>query len=173
MQKAQGYSKLFASWAELTQKNGIAAAADHSRIRELDRGILLVEADHPGWIQILQTRESRLLEDFRRRFPDLGISGISLMLSRGGQGAGGAEDGPEQPEANAAPLPEAPAPEEKAGYAAIKDTAFRDSLKRLGQSIATKEGTRITRNSEMLSNINAQNIHEEVKAAGPVGKEVW
>ena len=69
MKKAQGYSKLFASWTELAQKNGIAAAADHSRIKELDRGILLVEADHPGWIQIIQTRESRLLDDFRRRFP--------------------------------------------------------------------------------------------------------
>ena len=157
MKKAQGYSKLFASWAEMTQKNGIAAAADHSRIRELDRGILLIEADHPGWVQILQTKESRLLDDFRRRFPDLDISGISLMLSRGGQSSGGAEDETEQPEAaanagpdEAAPPPEIaalpPDPAEKAGYAAIKDEAFMDSLKRLEQSIAAKEETRIKRN---------------------------
>ncbi|MDR0584145.1 MAG: DUF721 domain-containing protein [Treponema sp.] len=82
IKKAHGYSKLFASWAEFTEKNGIAAAAAHSRIRELDRGILQVEADHPGWIQILQTKESKLLDDFQRHFPDLDISGISLMLSR-------------------------------------------------------------------------------------------
>jgi predicted nucleic acid-binding Zn ribbon protein len=84
MKKAHGYSKLFASWAELTEKNGIAAAAAHSRIRELDRGILQIEADHPGWIQILQTKESKLLNDFQRRFPEQDISGMSLMLSRPG-----------------------------------------------------------------------------------------
>ena len=27
--------------------------------------------------------------------------------------------------------------------------------------------------SEMLSQINAQNIHEEIKTTGPVGKEIW
>jgi antitoxin MazE len=27
--------------------------------------------------------------------------------------------------------------------------------------------------SEILSQINEQNIHEEISAAGPVGKEIW
>jgi antitoxin MazE len=27
--------------------------------------------------------------------------------------------------------------------------------------------------SEMLSNINEQNIHKEIKTGGPVGKEIW
>jgi antitoxin MazE len=27
--------------------------------------------------------------------------------------------------------------------------------------------------SEMLSQINEQNIHEEIKTTGPVGKEIW
>ena len=27
--------------------------------------------------------------------------------------------------------------------------------------------------SEMLSQINAENIHEEIKTTGPVGKEIW
>jgi predicted nucleic acid-binding Zn ribbon protein len=83
MKKAQGYSRLFDSWTDITQKNGIAAAADHSRIKELDKGILLIETDHPGWKQIIQTKQSKLLNDFRRRFPDMNISGISLMLGRG------------------------------------------------------------------------------------------
>jgi predicted nucleic acid-binding Zn ribbon protein len=84
MNKAKSYSAFFAFWAEAVQKNGIAAAADHSRIKELDQGILLIETDHPGWKQILQTKQGRLLNDFRRRFPELEISAISLMLSRGG-----------------------------------------------------------------------------------------
>jgi predicted nucleic acid-binding Zn ribbon protein len=84
MNKARSYSAFFAFWSEAVRKNGIATAADHSRIKELDRGILLVETDHPGWKQILQTKQSRLLNDFRRRFPELEISAISLMLSRDG-----------------------------------------------------------------------------------------
>ncbi|MDR2942006.1 MAG: DUF721 domain-containing protein [Treponema sp.] len=83
MQKARGYSKLFDSWTDITAKNGIAAVADHSQIKDLDKGILLIEIDHPGWKQILQTKQTKLLNDFRYRFPDLNISGISLMLGNG------------------------------------------------------------------------------------------
>jgi len=80
VKKAKGYSNLFDSWKDITEKNGLAAAADHSRIKELDKGILLIETDHPGWKQILQTKQSKFLKDFRIRFPDMDISGISLML---------------------------------------------------------------------------------------------
>ncbi|GHV40745.1 hypothetical protein AGMMS49546_15240 [Spirochaetia bacterium] len=87
MKKAQGYSNLFSAWQKITAKCGIAAAADHSRIRELERCVLLIEADHPGWVQLLQTKQHRLLSDARRRFPDLTITGISFMLSREPPGA--------------------------------------------------------------------------------------
>ncbi|GHU73562.1 hypothetical protein FACS189450_13570 [Spirochaetia bacterium] len=82
IKKAQGYSNLFSAWQKITAKCGIPAAADHSRIRELERCVLLVEADHPGWIQLLQTKQQKLLSDAQRRFPDLTITGISFMLSR-------------------------------------------------------------------------------------------
>jgi len=82
VKKAQGFSTLFDSWVDITAKNGIASASAHSRIRDLDRGILLVEMDHPGWKQILQTKQSKLLSDFRYRFPELEISGISLVLGK-------------------------------------------------------------------------------------------
>ena len=78
--KAQGYSKFFDSWKDITAKNGIANAAAHSRIKELEKGIVIIEMDHPGWKQILQTKQSKLLNDFRIRFPELDIVGISLIL---------------------------------------------------------------------------------------------
>ena len=82
VEKAQGYSKFFDSWTDITEKNGIASAAAHSRIKELDRGIVQIEIDHPGWKQILQTKQSKLLNDFRIRFPKLDILGISLILGQ-------------------------------------------------------------------------------------------
>jgi len=142
MNKAQGYSKLFDSWTDITAKNGIAAAAAHSRIKDMDRGILLVETDHPGWKQIIQTKQAKLLNDFRRRFPELGLSGISLML---------AKPEPENEEVQREEVYDveegyAESTEEITvkGYDAIKDEDFKESLKKLGKNIAAREKRRKT-----------------------------
>jgi hypothetical protein len=82
LNKARGYSRLFLFWTRITQKYGIAAASDHSQILDIQRGILIIEADHPGWIQILQTQEHRLLADLQHQFPELEIAGLSFKLSR-------------------------------------------------------------------------------------------
>jgi Tat protein secretion system quality control protein TatD with DNase activity len=133
--KAQGYSRLFESWADIAAKNGIAAAADHSRIRELDRGCLLIETDHPGWKQIIQTKQSILLDDFRSRFPNLGISGISLMLDRGKPKAV-----PSEVETVASSAPSYGNEEiPRTSYDAIKDEELKDMLKRLERRIADRE----------------------------------
>jgi len=144
MKKAQGYSKLFDSWTDITAKNGIASAADHSRIKELDRGILLVETDHPGWKQIIQTKQTKLLNDFRYRFPEMDISGISIMLGLPGQ-TQEKQDNPQteekaEPEIEEKPpIPEQVAPRAAQGYDAIKDEAFREKLIKLGQRIEADE----------------------------------
>jgi hypothetical protein len=144
--KAQGYSTLFASWTRLTKKYGIAAAADHSRIRELDRNILLVEADHPGWIQILQTKEHKLLAELQGQFPDLGIAGISFRLSRAPRQP--AESPGDEPESAVYEAPEeAPGPDpgetvyggKKAAYEKIKDQELRETLKSLERSIIERK----------------------------------
>jgi hypothetical protein len=82
LEKARGYGYLFSSWGYLTTKCGIPQAAAHSRITGLEKSLLLVEADHPGWIQILQTKQKELLEEMQKRFPGFFITGIVLRLSR-------------------------------------------------------------------------------------------
>jgi hypothetical protein len=138
IKKAKGYSKFFESWVDITAKNGIAAAADHSRIKDLDRGIILIEMDHPGWKQILQTKQSKLLNDFRYRFPELGISGISLMLGSREPSNNVQEDIPqkEEREINTTAIPAEPA---VTGLDAIKDEEFKETLKNIGQNIAARE----------------------------------
>jgi predicted nucleic acid-binding Zn ribbon protein len=84
MEKAAGYSKLFTSWPAVTQEVRMPSLSGHSWIRELEKSVLLVEADHPGWIQLLQTKQSELLETLRRRFPGENITGISFRLSKEG-----------------------------------------------------------------------------------------
>ncbi|MDR0556720.1 MAG: DUF721 domain-containing protein [Treponema sp.] len=80
---ARNISKVFTSWAAIVKEQRIPAAADHTQIVELERNIALIEADHSGWIQILQTKQQEILESFRRRFPELTINGVSFRLSRG------------------------------------------------------------------------------------------
>jgi len=95
METARSTAGLFSSWTQVVAEvwfrterkaendsEDIPAAAVHSRIRELERGVLFVEADHPGWIQILQTKQTALLLAVQRRYPDLDIRAIAFRLSR-------------------------------------------------------------------------------------------
>jgi hypothetical protein len=93
METARANAGLFSSWAEIVAEafepkgSGFNKAEDipaaaHSRIQELERGLLLVEADHPGWVQILQTKQQELLVAAKRRYPELDIRNIAFKLSR-------------------------------------------------------------------------------------------
>jgi predicted nucleic acid-binding Zn ribbon protein len=135
---AREYSELFSSWQSIAGDK----IASHSRIRELEHSVLLVEADHPGWIQILQTKEKDLLDTLRRRFPDRNITGISFRLSRE----------PPVPSAGPQPVNDAvPGPAARDGealvdsdtadgdpYEKITDDHFKEALKRLEERIASR-----------------------------------
>ena len=94
METARSTAGLFSSWSQVVteawprtaggeqKEDDIPAAAVHSRIQELERGVLFVEADHPGWIQILQTKQQELLSAVRRRYPELDIRAIAFRLSK-------------------------------------------------------------------------------------------
>jgi hypothetical protein len=82
LEKARTTAGLFNSWTLVTEEAGIASAASHSRISELERNILLIDAEHPGWVQILQTSQTRLLKAIQRRYPELEIHGIAFRLGR-------------------------------------------------------------------------------------------
>ncbi|MCL2809047.1 MAG: DUF721 domain-containing protein [Treponema sp.] len=148
VKKARGYSKFFDSWIDITAKNGIAAAGDHSRIKDLDRGIIKIEMDHPGWKQIIQTKQSKLLNDFRMRFPELDISGISLILGKSEPQDNIPEEQQEiqlnnNPSSNSVssvpPCLRVNSCENINGFDAIEDEEFKEKLRSLGQSINARE----------------------------------
>lgn len=132
LKTARTYSELFTSWQNIAGEK-IAA---HSRIQDLEHSILLVEADHPGWIQILQTKEKYLLDSLRRRFPDQNITGISFRLNR--------EPPDVSPPRVLSAIPAAadtgeqevsiPVPASDT-YEHIDDEHFKETLKRLEKSI--------------------------------------
>jgi len=149
--KAKEYSKLFSAWEQLTKKYKIAAAADYSRIQDIKQGVLLVDADHPGWIQILQTKEHLLLSDLQKAFPELGITGIAFKLSKmpvyslksfNNAGLQAAEPNTSN-KVDIEPVIECQA--ENSGsepsIEKIKDGEFKEKLKNLGKSINANKKT--------------------------------
>ncbi|GHV67064.1 hypothetical protein AGMMS49928_03250 [Spirochaetia bacterium] len=82
-EKAKTYGEFFSSWAAILKENGIPDAADHSRIAELEKKTVRVEADHPGWVQIIQTKEKEILAALQRGFSDFDIRGISVRYVSG------------------------------------------------------------------------------------------
>jgi hypothetical protein len=133
IKKARGYNDFFSSWKDIAGEN-IAA---HSRITELERSVLRIEADHPGWIQILQIRQKGLLNKVRRKFPALNITGISFRLSRNPAAAARPERSVEPdtvPETeDAETVPEVTAENLQGLYARIKDDELRESFRRIAE----------------------------------------
>lgn len=52
----------------------------HSRPVELKNNILLIETDHPGYIQTLQMYNSYILKGINYKFPELNIKTLSYRL---------------------------------------------------------------------------------------------
>jgi hypothetical protein len=80
LRRGERYSDFFSSWPALVG----ARLAAHSRVVDVDKGLLVIEADHPGWIQLLQMRQTGILDAVAQRFPELGLRGIVFRVS--GQG---------------------------------------------------------------------------------------
>ena len=79
-EKAEFWSSFFGFWSRAAGEN----LAAHSRPVDVRNGIVFIEADHPGWIQLLQIDQDRILETIRRSFPALGISGIAFRMAKDG-----------------------------------------------------------------------------------------
>ena len=82
-------NKILRSWRAILEsiqssaKNGQNIGknlASHSRIVDLRNGILLVEADHSAWLQMLQLHQRYILGSIQRRFPELNISTLAFRL---------------------------------------------------------------------------------------------
>jgi hypothetical protein len=75
---AGSWSRMPGMWQ---QAAGDVLAA-HSRPVDVRNGILVVEADHPGWIQLLQIEQQRIMDTVKRRLPELAIRGIAFRTPK-------------------------------------------------------------------------------------------
>jgi hypothetical protein len=142
LRRGERYSDFFSSWPALVGER----LAAHSRVADVDKGFLVVEAEHPGWIQLLQLRQSAILEAVARRFPELGLRGIVFRLLERGGGSRPAAPAKEEP-AGDEPEADAQTTGGEGGKAEtqpsraeeIDDPAFRDLIASLKRTMRGKE----------------------------------
>lgn len=82
-QDMENGNRLLNSWRQTVEsisRNGAKLAA-HSHVVDLKNGILLVEADHSGWIQLLQLHQNYILTGLRRKNPALTIASLAFRLA--------------------------------------------------------------------------------------------
>lgn len=77
--KGASYSGFGRAWKTIAGTR----LGEHSRPADIRHGILIVEAEHQGWMQLLQLQQDHILEEIKRRFPELEIGGIAFRLSHG------------------------------------------------------------------------------------------
>jgi predicted nucleic acid-binding Zn ribbon protein len=70
------YDQLFARWEEIVGNK----MASHARLVDVRNGILVVEVDHPGWLQMFRLRQDALLETVRGALPDVLLEGIRVRV---------------------------------------------------------------------------------------------
>ena len=55
--------------------------ASNTRVVDLKNGVLLVETDHPGWIQYLNMNKNFILKGLKMQIPELQIKTLAFRLS--------------------------------------------------------------------------------------------
>lgn len=82
IKRGGSYASFFSSWKQIVGER----LAAHSRIVELEKGVLIIEAEHPGWIQLLQLKQATILSALSSRFPELEFRAIAFRLARSDAG---------------------------------------------------------------------------------------
>ena len=79
---AENSIKIVSTWQVITARIGGNGGflSSHSKIVELNKGLLLVEADHPAWIQTLRLYQKYIITGLKRGVPDVKISSLAFRL---------------------------------------------------------------------------------------------
>ncbi|AHC13450.1 DUF721 domain-containing protein [Salinispira pacifica] len=72
------YLDLFSSWSSILGE-GLEDIAAHTEPVDIKNGALILYVDHPGWMQKLEFRKSRLLRILKKKYPELGIHSVFIQ----------------------------------------------------------------------------------------------
>jgi hypothetical protein len=67
---------LFSSWNELLDPD----LRYHAEAVDIKNNALVVEIDHPGWMQIFRLKQKQILKRVQKKYPELNINTIQMKL---------------------------------------------------------------------------------------------
>ena len=76
LEKGNRFMGIFNRWKEIVGD----PLCDHVEIVDILNNALLVQIDHPGWFQMFQFSESKILRRIRKSYPDLSIRAIKVRV---------------------------------------------------------------------------------------------
>jgi len=123
--EARPYSSLFGGWQQIVGDS----LAEHSQVHELRQQNLIVDVDHPGWMQHLLLKKAAILSRLRRQYPQLAIRDIKIRVVQRGS-LQPAEPEPAHPKSEPEQAPQAPGEVEQA-LSEVRDAGLRERLRRL------------------------------------------
>ncbi|MFP4330179.1 MAG: DUF721 domain-containing protein [Alkalispirochaetaceae bacterium] len=125
IEDSNGYVDFFQSWQQIV---GVDLAA-HSDAVDIRNGALVVEVDHPGWMQKLHMQRDRILTEVNRRYPNLGIRNLHFLLVEPGAPASREQREAPRP---AAGEPEPLAPQQQQQEQPERSRTEREALGKIG-----------------------------------------
>ena len=147
--EGSAYVGLFSSWREIVGDR----IADHSEPVDVRGTALVVQADHPGWVQMIMMNRRSIIKKVSSRYPSISITGLHVRVrgtpDHGHPGGDVASLRAEKAPVDSDPEQEAPAsPEvmrkevpatEAESLSNIVDEELRETLLRLRDSLKDKE----------------------------------
>ncbi len=79
LDKKNASISIFSSWQTIA---GVDIGS-HSNLKDIEGSTLIVEVDHPGWLQMVTLRKKELLRGVNKQFPELHITDIKVIHRRG------------------------------------------------------------------------------------------
>jgi len=70
------YSSFFKSWDKIAGE----PLSAYSKVIDISGNQLIVQVDHPGWVQMFQYNENRILKSIQKKYPELKIKAIKLII---------------------------------------------------------------------------------------------
>jgi hypothetical protein len=131
-QKGESYVSFFSDWISLVGQD----LACHVHPVDIRHEALLVEVDHPGWMQLFQLQEGRILKKIQKKHPSLPIRSIQMRLSKEEQ-ISPKDPEPKPLESRTVQIPRRvqESVEKQFTVASIKDEKLRIVLERLEKQI--------------------------------------
>ncbi len=78
MDKHSSSINLFSAWRTIAGED----VASHATLKDIEDGVLIIEVDHPGWLQLVLLQKKKIIASVHRDFPELHIKDIRVTHER-------------------------------------------------------------------------------------------